>query len=657
LTELDARMDATTSRTEGPPAELAGFQRAVRAAIERVRAGVEAFVELPRAASCATVLRAFDRLLAPLNGVEGRVGLYVHVHPDATVRAACEELEQEIAALRTELSLHRGLFDRLAALDPEDAPDTGARRVLEHALRDFRRSGVDRDEATRARITELQEELVRVGQEFDRNIVTGGREFVIAEGHAGLAGLPEDFLASHPEREDGSVVLSTDPADRIAFLTYAERGDLRRAYYREVMNRAVPQNLEVLPRILALRHELAGLFGYAHWADYVTEDKMTRSASEVRAFLERMIELVRARAAAEHDELLAKKREREPGAERVHEWERGYLIERVKKERCGFDSLEVRPYFPYARVAEGVLAISSTLYGVELRRDHEADVWHPSVECWSVFDGGELVARFYLDMHARPNKYKHAAMFHLAQGIAGEALPEAALICNFPQPSATDDALMMHDQVTTFFHEFGHLLHQLFAGRQRWFAFSGIATEHDFVEAPSQMYEEWAWSPAVLATFARHHRTGAPIPAELVVRMRAAEDYGKAVHVQNQMLYALLSLTYYDRSPEGLDLLATLKELKREVVPFPHEEGTHFHASFGHLNGYSAMYYTYMWSLVIAKDLFSAFDPDNMFDAEVAHRYRDLILAPGGTRDAADLVEEFLGRPYTFDAYAEWLAR
>ena len=212
---------------------------------------------------------------------------------------------------------------------------------------------------------------------------------------------------------------------------------------------------------------------------------------------------------------------------------------------------------------------------------------------------------------------------------------------------------MLHDQVLTFFHEFGHLLHHLFARAERFLSFAGISTEHDFIEVPSQMYEEWAWSPEVLREFARHHETDESIPEDLVRRMRAAEEYGKSREVLGQMFYALLSLSYYDGDPVGSDVTETMLDLKQELG-LPHEEGNNFHASFGHLNGYSAMYYTYMWSLVIAKDLFSRFESDLMNGA-TANEYRTAVLAPGGSRDARDLVRCFLGREYAFEAFEKWL--
>jgi thimet oligopeptidase len=214
---------------------------------------------------------------------------------------------------------------------------------------------------------------------------------------------------------------------------------------------------------------------------------------------------------------------------------------------------------------------------------------------------------------------------------------------------------MEHGDVKTFFHEFGHLLHHVLGGHTRWASQAGVATEWDFVEAPSQMLEEWVWDPAVLARFARHVETGEPIPAALVARMKAADEYGKGLMVRQQMFYAATSLELHQREPGGLDTTALVAELQERYTPFRHVEGTYFHESFGHLDGYSAIYYTYMWSLVIAKDLFGPFRRAGLMDPGVARRYREAILEAGGSKPAAELVKDFLGRPHSFDAFEEWL--
>ncbi|HET6940224.1 MAG TPA: M3 family metallopeptidase, partial [Nocardioides sp.] len=311
----------------------------------------------------------------------------------------------------------------------------------------------------------------------------------------------------------------------------------------------------------------------------------------------------------------------------------------------------------FEKVQQGLLDVTGRLFGLRYEPAGDAVVWHEDVSAYDVYstsaDGpgagdGESLGRIYLDLHPREGKYKHAAQFTITEGVAGRQLPEGALLCNVSK------GLIEHDHVVTLFHEFGHLVHHVLGGHVGWTRFAGVATEWDFVEAPSQMLEEWAWDADVLQTFARN-ADGEPIPADLVAKMRAADDFGKGLRARQQMFYA--SVSYWFHTERPADLTAKQIELQERYSPLRYIDGTHFYANFGHLGGYSSAYYTYMWSLVIAKDLFSAFDEDDMFNPDVAGRYRDSILAAGGTKDAADLVADFLGRPYTFDAYAEWLAR
>jgi thimet oligopeptidase len=321
----------------------------------------------------------------------------------------------------------------------------------------------------------------------------------------------------------------------------------------------------------------------------------------------------------------------------------------VFRERFDLDTQLVRTYFDFAKVRAGLLEVTGRLFG--LRYDQvDVPVWHEDVTAYDVIrvEDERFLGRIYLDLHPREGKYKHAAQFDLSPGVAGRSVAEGVLVCNFSRE------LMEHDHVVTLFHEFGHLVHHVLGGQGEWTRFSGVATEWDFVEAPSQMLEEWAWDPEVLASFATND-AGEPIPAELVAKMRAAEEFGKGYLTQTQTMYAALSYCFHQERPA--DLTARMIELMEQYGPFPYVPDTHFYASFGHLGGYSSGYYTYQWSLVIAKDLFSAFDPGNLFDTEIAGRYRDKVLAPGGAKDAADLVEDFLGRPFRFDAYAAWLAR
>jgi thimet oligopeptidase len=631
-----------------PPDE---FRRASEAALATARSGIERLKSLPAPRNTREALEIFDEATAALSDASARASVVRHSHPDEPMRQAAETAEQEAEKLSTEISLDRGLYEVIASLDvsKEDAP---TRKWVEKLLRDFRRAGVDRDDATRARVTALQEELVRIGQEFDRNIREDVRTVELPA--SALEGLPADYVRNHPPGPDGKVRITTDYPDLVPFMTYAKDSAAREKLWRANRSRAYPKNVEVLQRLLGRRHELASLLGYASWAAYATEDKMIRSARNAGDFIERIATASAERSRRDYQVLLERKRKDSPGATRVDPWDQGYLEDRVKAEQYSYDSQAVRPYFEYTRVKQGVLDITSRIFGVSYRRVADAPVWHPDVEAYDVFQSQEQVGRFYLDMHPRPDKYKHAAQFTLATGKQGRRLPEAVLMCNFPKPGA-QPALMQHGDVETFFHEFGHLLHHLFGGHTPWAGLSGVRTEWDFVEAPSQMLEEWARDVNALQSFAKHYQTNEPLPADIIQRMKKADDFGKGLWVRQQMFYAALSLELYQRDPKSLDPLAVVRELQSKYTPFPYVEGTYFHLSFGHLDGYSAIYYTYMWSLVIAKDLFTVFQDKGLLNPEPAQAYRRSVLEPGGSKDAVVLVKDFLGRDYDFRAYEQWL--
>ncbi len=631
-----------------PPDE---FRRASEEALAAARSGIERLKALPAPRKAREALEIFDEATAALSDASARASVARHSHPDEAMRQAAETSEQEVEKLSTEISLDRSVYDVLASLDVSQE-DAATRKWVEKLLRDFRRAGVDRDEATRARVKALQEELVRIGQEFDRNIREDVRTVELPP--AALIGLPADYVRAHMPGPDGKVRITTDYPDLIPFMTYSKDAAAREKLWRANRSRAFPKNTEVLQRLLERRHELATLLGYPNWAAYATEDKMIRSDRNAADFIEKIAGASEERSRRDYQVLLERKRQEDKGATRVDPWDQAYLEDRVKAEQYNFDSQSVRPYFEYTRVKQGVLELTSRLFGVRYERVKNAPVWHPDVEAYDVSQGSAHVGRFYLDMHPRADKYKHAAQFTLVTGKEGRRLPEAVLMCNFPKPGE-QPALMQHSDVETFFHEFGHLLHHLFGGHTPWAGLSGVRTEWDFVEAPSQMLEEWARDVETLQTFAKHYQLNDPLPANVIQRMKKAYNFGKGLWVRQQMFYAALSLELYRRDPKGLDPLTLVRELQGKYTPFPYEEGTYFHLSFGHLDGYSAIYYTYMWSLVIAKDLFTVFQGKGLLNPEPAQAYRRAVLEPGGSKDAALLVKDFLGRDYDFRAYEQWL--
>jgi thimet oligopeptidase len=448
--------------------------------------------------------------------------------------------------------------------------------------------------------------------------------------------------------DDGLVAITTDYPDAIPVRTFCKDREVRREMVGAFLNLGWPDNEPLLRELFELREELAKLVGYDTWADYDAGVKMIGKGAAIPEFIDRITEVAHESAERDREVLLARLRVDHPEVTAIDGVDYPFYEELVRKEQYDVDAQVVRTYFDFARVRAGLLDVTSRLFDLTYTPVDDAVVWHPDVTAYDVTLAGERLGRIYLDLHPREGKYSHAAQFTITDGVSGRQLPEGVLVCNLPKK------LMEHDDVVTLFHEFGHLVHHILAGRAQWSRFAGVATEWDFVEAPSQLLEEWAWDAGVLQTFALNAE-GEPIPADLVAAMKRADDFGKGYTARTQMFYAAMSYWFHTDRPD--DLTGATVSLQDRYSMFPYVDDTHMFAGFGHLDGYSSGYYTYMWSLVIAKDLFSAFDPDDLFAPEVAHRYRDLILSPGGTRDAADLVTDFLGRPYTFDAYADWLAR
>jgi thimet oligopeptidase len=569
--------------------------------------------------------------------------LLAQVHPREAVRTRAEVGEQEAQRLLTEIGLDRELYDVLSSVDPGVLDEQGT-RVLELSLRDFRRSGVDREDAVRDRLRRLSERETELAQEFSKNIRDDVRAVALDPGR--LEGLPDDYRENHPPGENGLVTVTTDYPDYVPFMTFARDRAARAELLHAFLNRAWPQNDPLLLELLRLREERARLLGYPDWPSYDAEVRMIGEGGAIAEFIDKITVAAEAAARRDYDVLLARLRRDHPDATSVDSVDKAYYGEVIRKESFDVDAQEVREYFDFAKVRAGLLAVTGRLFGLDYTEVAEAPRWHEDVAVYDVSTDGERLGRIYLDLHPREGKYKHAAQFDLVPGIRDRQLAEGVLVCNFPR------GLMEHDDVVTLFHEFGHLVHHVLAGRHAWARFSGVATEWDFVEAPSQMLEEWAWDADVLRSFATN-AAGEAIPAALVAKMRRAEEFGKGYLARTQMFYAALSYSIHARVPE--DTTALVRDLQETYDLFSYVPDTHFQASFGHLEGYTSGYYTYMWSLVIAKDLFSAFDPDDLSASEVAHRYRDKVLAAGGSKDAADLVADFLGRPYTFDAFERWL--
>jgi thimet oligopeptidase len=638
--------------------EAAELERWVSSLLETIQTRLDSLGEGP--GSSATVWRAYDDAVAELSQVASECGLLNSVYPDKAVRDAAQTLAQKISEVATALSLNQKVYRALAAADVP-AGDLPAKHYSERTLLQYRLAGVDRDDATRARLRELQDKATVLALTIGRNVQEGANR-VVVEDVAELDGLPPDYLAAHqPETEGdhaGKIVLTTDFPDYLPVMTFARNHELRLKMFRAYNTRAYPANRQLMLDLFTVRHEIANLLGFATWADLATADQMIGSAANMLHFLDDLEVKTRKGAEAEYASVLQFARTQQAGLQAIDAASRGYWLEQFRRSAYAFDSQSVRPYFQYSRVQAGVLATAEKLFHVRFEPAKDARVWHPSVTAWDVYDeGGEKarIGRFYLDMHPREGKDKWFSAAPLVPGVRGRQLPEAALICNFPSGTEDDPGLLQHSDVVTYLHEFGHLMHAILGGAQEWAGISGIATEGDFVEVPSQMLEEFFRDAKLLATFAVHYETGEPIPAELVETMNRAGAFGRADWVRTQLFYTRFSLDVHHCDPATLDLDALLKEEYQRFLPYTWIDGNRLYSSFTHLVGYSSNYYTYLFDKVIAIDFFNQFERDALLEGPAAMRYRAAVLDRGGSQPGTQLVKNFLGREQSPEAFEEWI--
>jgi thimet oligopeptidase len=595
----------------------------------------------------------FDEAVRENNSAGYFAALMTHVHPDATFRDHATAMLTKASAAQTAIALNHDVYNALAALDLSKA-DSATRYYVQRQLLQFRLAGVDKDDATRARLKKLNDQATEEQSMFDRNIADGQK--VVEADPSELEGLPQDYIDRHKPGANGKVRITTDYPDALPVFNFAKSDSLRRRVTLAFATRAYPKNQEVLTSLLKTRYEIATLLGYSSWADYNAADKMIAKGHNIGDFIQQVNDASRPLAQREFKMLLAEKQKTDPAAKEIWDYERVYLSELVRRSRYDFDSQSARPYFPFMQVKQGILDAAAELFRVSFQQEQNVPAWDSSVETWIVIDHNQPIGRFYLDMHPRPGKFSHAEMVPVLDGIRGKQLPEAILVCNFPVPTADDPGLMDYGDVETFFHEFGHLMHHILGGQQQWAGISGITMESDFVEAPSQMLEEWIRSPQVLAKFARHYKTGEPIPAELVTHMNRASAFGRGAWACRQNALTAISYNIYKTKPEDVDLDAVTLDAAHRYTLFTPLPGTHQWASFGHLGGYSSAYYTYLWDKVIAEDFFLQFDRKNLLAGDAPMKYRRIILEPGGSMSANDLVKNFLGRPQNMTALQHWLA-
>ena len=593
-------------------------------------------------AGARDLLDRWDRLRIRLEDFEGPVDLTANVSPDAATRSAAEACESKTTRFETELYQNGALYARIKALTARTGPAAKMRKDL---LDTFEDNGVALAPDKRARLKAIADRLEEIRQEFDRDIRDNQTRVVFSADE--VVGLPRDYLAKAKRDDKGNYLLGFEYPEYLPFMANAENEEARRRYQFAFQNRGTPRNIELLAEAMRLRKEMAGLFGLSSYAEFATRRRMVGNPQAVEKFLREVKSAVREVERKEIAELTALKAatlHKPVGEVRLQRWDADYYQEQQRKARFNVDQEALRQYFPTEASIQWVMAIASRLYGVRFV-PATVPTWHPDVRYFDVFDAtsGKLKGGVYIDPFPRAGKFSHAAAWPV-RGSAKRSrrTPISALVANL------NPAGLNSEELETLVHEFGHVMHGVLSDTQ-YATLAGTSVQLDFVEAPSQMFEEWARRRESLALLPQFCKPACPaIDEARLKQLSAARLYGAGIRYSRQHLYAA-----YDMAASGEtvpDPQAQWEKMEGET-PLGYVAGTHFAGTFSHIiSGYTAGYYGYMWSQVLALDMLSKFD-GNLMDPVTGRRFRTTILAQGSQKPAAQLVRDFLGREPSNEAF------
>ncbi len=595
----------------------------------------------------ANTIQAFETANAAFGEQAQSLVFLAYVSPDKAVQAAAQKVESEAGTYGVGLWARPELYQAMKEYaDKKETLNVEDSRLLDGMMRGFKSSGHGLSPADKAKLQTMQERLSVLATEFEGNINTdnGFMDMKLED----LKGLPDDFIKRLEQTPDGKYRVTLKYPDYVPFMKYAENGELRRELQLKYNNRAVEKNDPLLSEALTLRDQTAKLLGYKSYPDMALEGRMAETPQKVWDFLNGLWPILRTQDQDLKD-LLAIKRQTDPKAERVESWELSYYSDKLRKSRYALDSEEVKKYFPVDTVVAGTMRVYQRILGVKFTEVPSPEVWHQDVRLFRVNDGtdGHEIGYFYLDMHPRDGKYSHAAAFTIIQGRQLEDgkynKPVSAMVANFPKGAPGQPALLPHSDVETFFHEFGHLMHQTLT-TARYASQSGSSVAQDFVEAPSQMLENFVWQREVLDEISGYYLdTSKKLPDELFQKMLKARNFGNGIHYLGQLAYAMIDMLFHSAVPADTSRL--FNQMMEIIGMVPVQPGSHSEASFGHLmGGYGAGYYSYLWSEVFADDIFTRFEKEGLFNPAVGMAWRKEVLEKGSSRPEMESLKAFLGR-------------
>jgi len=581
-----------------------------------------------------------------------------------------QEASPILTAFNNEIKQNAKLFDRIQAVFNSKnnlTLDAEQEMLLVKTHKGFLRSGAGLNEADKKRFKEVAMELSTLGLKFGENVLAETNDYqLVIEDEKDLAGLPGDVVqqASLLAAQKGKLnqwIFTLQAPSYIPFMEYAHNRALREKMFRAYMSKALKDgdrdNKMIVKKLVALRKELASLLGYATYADFVLEERMAERPANVKGFLQDLLEKAKGKAADEVEEIKAYMKELGVKHE-LQRWDWGYYSEKLRKKKYDLDDELTKPYFQLEKVIDGVFQTAEKLYGISFKENTDIPVYQEEVRAYEVTDkAGEKVAVFWADFFPRKGKRGGAWMtsFRDQENQDGERIiPQVSIVCNFTPSSPDKPSLLKFDEVLTLFHEFGHALHGMLANT-KYGSLSGTSVYWDFVELPSQIFENWCYERECLDLFAKHYQTGEDIPEEYIDRIRKASTYHEAYATMRQLSFGFLDMAFHDSENPDIDVEQIEQEALAPIDLFPKVEGTNMSVQFSHIfaGGYAAGYYSYKWAEVLDADAFALFKERGVFDQKTATSFKENILSKGGTEPPMELYKRFRGQEPTVDALLE----